>query len=625
MNLTRAWGFLVALGILSGGLALTFCSPAVQNRLDPKPAATPRPTSGSVTQAHVSEQPRTLQQKQATSPATGTECTDGIDNDGDGLTDWAYDPGCYGRSDRTEKSGPRASEDGFSTWEFEPGSVVVYVAASGNDESPGTLAAPVRTLHRASELVRDGAHDFIRLRRGDTWHEAGLGRFKSGRDASHPLVIGAYGNAPELPRIEVPDSFINHDGDRRSFVALVDLHLVPYRKDPLDPDFDGTGSGLIRYVGNGSHLLIEGCHLEYGEIVLQSYGGPHYEDVDIRANVIEKSYHVGTCVPGDPRGNHDYRPSGIYSSHVERLTIEGNLFDHNGWNEDVETACATIYNHNIYVNGNDLRIARNVFARASSIHVKLRSDDSGGMKNITIDDNFFVEGEIGISAGGNTKEPFRFERVTIGRNVLSDIGRTCPTTRNLAWAIDSSDTADLVLTENLILNQREPRADNSYGIMITGTQRNARIERNLLYRVQGRAIVVKPTGPQEAVMLVDNTVVDPDQGSVFVDHEGPLKGYRYAKNRYFGAAQRAAWFRVAGTGLSVEQWRRASGEQDEPTPMSPTFSDPGRNIESYAAALGFDASLESFLTEARARTRANWSSELTASAINDYLRRGFDR
>ncbi len=118
----------------------------------------------------------------------------------------------------------------------------------------------MKTLTRGAALVRDGQNDFMLLRRGDTWRDQLLGRFKSGKDATHPLVIASYGDSTALPRIEVADNFIDHDGAARSFTALIGLHIVVYPRDPADPKFTGTSDGAIRYVGNGSNLLIEGCH-----------------------------------------------------------------------------------------------------------------------------------------------------------------------------------------------------------------------------------------------------------------------------------------------------------------------------------------------------------------------------
>ena len=55
----------------------------------------------------------------STSPEAGEdeECSDGIDNDGDGYVDYPDDPGCDGPSDNNEEDGaPSESEDELGTW-----------------------------------------------------------------------------------------------------------------------------------------------------------------------------------------------------------------------------------------------------------------------------------------------------------------------------------------------------------------------------------------------------------------------------------------------------------------------------------------------------------------------------
>ncbi|MEZ4340636.1 MAG: hypothetical protein R3B82_28785 [Sandaracinaceae bacterium] len=220
-----------------------------------------------------------------------SECNDGIDNDGDGLVDWQRDLGCWGPGDSTEAARPRDEEAGWTTFDVGADSVVVYVAEAGDDGNDGaTPETAVATLGRAQQLVRDGENDFILLRRGDTWRDPDLPRrFLSGRDAAHPMVIASYGDSIEPPRIELGTWFINHDGQARSFTALVGLHFVGYRFDPTDPGFTGEGDGGLRYVGGGEHLLVEGCHFEHAEIVVQSCCGESYADVEIRRNVVEKA------------------------------------------------------------------------------------------------------------------------------------------------------------------------------------------------------------------------------------------------------------------------------------------------------------------------------------------------
>ena len=504
--------------------------------------------------------------------------------------------------------------------------MVIYVSAEGDDTQDGLSPEhAVRTLTNAAGLVRDGSHDFILLRRGDAFRDENLGRFKSGKDTDHPLVISSYGDSLDLPRIEVSaDYLIDHGGSEKSYIALVGLHLIAYKKDPKDPAFDGATGGGLRFVGGGKDLLIEGCHFEYVESLVQSFGSFHYEHVEFRRNVIEKAYHADTCVPGNVNGNGSYRPSGIYASHVEGLVIEENLFDHNGWNGDVSTACATIFNHNIYVNANDLVIRDNVFTRASSMHIKLRSDVSRDMTGITIENNFMVEGEIGISAGGNTAEVARFVDVAIRGNVLSDIGRSRPTMRTLAWGMEIQDHEHSVIEDNLILNQHEPIVNNSYGISISGVSLNdLTLRNNLFYRIQRTGLIIMPQSGHTNVVVTGNKFVDPDQNSTLVYHDDSFSGYTYSENSYVSSIPEVNWFRIASGYVPLDGWKSASGETDAAKISVPAYVDPSRTIETYANQLGLDPSLAGYLAKARNQSRLRWSKKYTAGAINDYIREGF--
>lgn len=466
------------------------------------------------------------------------------------------------------------------------------------------------------------------LRRGDTWRDATLARFKSGRDAAHPLVIAGWGDSMELPRIEVAAPFIDHNGQARNHVALIGLHIVSYPGDPNDPAFDGAPEAILRYVGGGSGLLVEGCHLEYGEIIVQSIGDPLvYDGVEVRRNVVERAYHADTCTPGDPNGNFAFRPSGLYASHAAHLTIEGNVFDHNGWNLDADpTACATIYNHNLYVNGNDMVIRDNLLARASSIHIKTRSDTPGDMNGLVIENNFFVEGEIGISLGGNSNEAFRFVDSEVRDNVMTDIGRSQPTGRTLAWGIDVTDNDGLVLAGNLVLNHRQGDVTNAYGLNIAGgSGRSYQIEHNLFFRLQGRAMRIDP-GSHTEITLTDNELVDPEFGARLAEHLGPFAGYTYAGNRYFSTAAASDWFQVEGQGnLDLDGWIAASSEADAEAIAPPAYPDSERDAESYAAEIGAGSSLDELLDAAHEQSRLTWRDDLGAPAINDWIRAGFGR
>jgi hypothetical protein len=562
-----------------------------------------------------------------TGPVT-SECNDGIDNDGDGYVDWQGDFGCYGPGDNTEAALPRDQEDGFTTFELPPDSVVIYVSNEGDDKNDGrTPETAVATIQHAASLVRDGEHDFILLRRGDVWRDVSLNRFKSGKDAEHPLVIGSYGDSLELPRIELGNYFIDHNGQARSNVALIGLDFISFRGNPNDPGFNGQPRPALRYVGGGSGHLIEGCHFKYAEITVQSYSPHHYDGVQVRRNVIERAYHRDTCLPGNPNGNNMYRPSGIFVSHADNVLIEGNVFDHNGWNPKEEpTACATIFNHNMYVNGHDMVIRDNIIARASSIGIKYRSDTPGDMTKFRAENNFFVEGEIGISLGGNSEQVHRFADGVIHNNVFTDIGRSQPTGRTLAWSLDLLDNDGLKITDNLILNNRQPGVGNAYGLSISGgSGRKHEITNNLFWRLQSRSITINAKNAHSDILFANNTVADTQFGSRLVHFSGPFSGYKFEGNKYRSSANENQWFNVSGQGQNLNGWTAASGEKNASTFDVAAFPDPDRDAESYAQHIGEGSTLEDLLSAARKQSRLNWRTELTAPAINDWIRAGFGR
>ncbi len=56
----------------------------------------------------------------------------------------------------------------------------------------------------------------------------------------------------------------------------------------------------------------------------------------------------------------------------------------------------------------------------------------------------------------------------------------------------------------------------------------------------------------------------------------------------------------------------------------PPFVDPERSVGSYAETIGLDATLEAFLDAAAARPRGQWIKALSADAVCDYIRAGFE-
>jgi len=561
-----------------------------------------------------------------------TECNDGIDNDGDGLVDWQLDVGCWSDLDGSEAAGSRDEEKGWTTFDLSEDSRVVYVSSSdGDDSNDGSSPEnAVATPARGNALVRDGFPDFLLFKRGDTWRNQDLGndraarRFKSGRDLEHPIVIGSYGDSRERPRLEVNKPFLDDDGHERNYLAIVGLALISYPKVPGDDDFNGADGGGLRFVGTGHDILVEDLYVEYGEFTAQSVS-----NISFRRNVVYRSYHVDTCLyrddgSRDPNGNNEFRPAGIYSSAVNGLVLEGNVFDENGWNPDVEDACATIYNHNMYLSRTTgLVVKDNLLLRASSIGLKMESGQSGGARDILVENNLFAEGEIGLSMGGNSTGSYRFVDAIVRDNVFTDIGRTQPTNRGLSWYLDIEDNDNTEIVGNLLVNQ--PDLSNSTGIHLkSNTNRNISIHDNLTYNLRLRDIDVDNAASFDAVSIFRNTFVQTASKGCIVDHSGAFDAFSYAENSYRSNGSESSWFCVGGERVNLDGWVSRSNE-DGAQMADLDAPEPTRNLDSYAEHLGVGSTLADFAAAARKQSRHRYREELTAKNANNYIRAGFGR
>jgi hypothetical protein len=122
---------------------------------------------------------------------------------------------------------------------------VIYVSSSSGDDASNGLSAgaAVRTLAKAASLVRNGSGDEMLLRRGDTWHES-LGTWtKSGRSASEPIVIGAYGTGAR-PTVATGSGRALVTGTNTyrtvNHLAIMGIRFYADARDPDSPTYKTT-------------------------------------------------------------------------------------------------------------------------------------------------------------------------------------------------------------------------------------------------------------------------------------------------------------------------------------------------------------------------------------------------
>ena len=102
-------------------------------------------------------------------------CSDGIDNDGDGLIDFGNDLSCVSADDQAEAGVTWALENGWHNFEPSADTIIHYVSTDGNDDNDGlSPETAFRTPNRAKYALRSGYPDWLLFRRGDVFN-MGLG------------------------------------------------------------------------------------------------------------------------------------------------------------------------------------------------------------------------------------------------------------------------------------------------------------------------------------------------------------------------------------------------------------------------------------------------------------------
>ncbi len=495
-----------------------------------------------------------------------------------------------------------------------------------------------RTLDAAHARSRVGSADWILLRAGGVWMNTTL-LARSGRSPTERSVVTSYGQGPrpELRtgvRLAMGAGHLYH-------AAVIGIRFWAHTRDSDGPYFSGyhgsLGFAFYNRVADDTRqvhdVLIEDCVFRsYVSNEIEGGGGSSgHRPISrfvIRRSIISGNYRTelqtqhsqGLYFNG---GGHPVQPA---------ILLQENLFDHNGWRiQQIETGenspvdgQATMYNHNTYFNApRGVIFDRNLFLRSSSIGNKWTEVGIG----LVLDDNLFAEGEVGISMGGNGQGPHRFRDVVVRNNVFTDLGRSRPTNRWLSWGIEASDWDGGILQGNLVIHQRS-FSSNTFALLINvtpgGATRDVWVTGNVaanlrtsdnvaLFRLEG-------AGSVSNIVFRDNVAQTPTSSPLIA---APSTGYSFAgNNQYHSPAAAGQQFRVDGAPTDLAGWISATGDTGA-TVSAPAFPDPERDLEGYIEHLGLGNSFEDFLDAVHGQSRSNWNPDLTARAINDWLRGGF--
>jgi len=584
-----------------------------------------------------------VQQSVVSSAGTGS----GLDAD---ITTYKVMPGDFNLYPR-ETNG--WDESGWSIITPSEDSRLIYVSfSSGDDETaefylprdlndvknPGPIK-PFKTIEAANVHARGGFPDWILLRQGDAWEVHDLIHVKTGRSVTERLVVTSYGQSGERPIIKSDAIEAFRIWSNRYYIAITGIAFYAYKRDPNSPDFAGWGkttdsNGVRFYSPEGTTMgtvLLEDNDFNYFSKGISITGGGDVIDTVIRRNIIRNSY------------SELAHSQGIYAAYASVL-LEENIFDHNGWYKNQigtgngkSEGQATMFNHNTYFSESFNTIFRkNIFLRSSSIQNKwaANSDKITGVdtvrsKNLLMEDNLYVGGEIAISAGGNRDHGtgFRWKNVNIVNNVMLAIGRDQPTNRALGWYIDSSDWQGGNICGNYLLHNDNPVVTNLTGIELDGHSSNIKVSDNLIHGLiktqAGDAFgaITIDSAPKSNISVTNNRLqLAGSQMRVLVSEQ--ISEVEFSDNSYYSSVDSSLWFRSGGVDYDLADWALVAGDGSS-VANEQVFLNPQRNFESYLSSIGLNDNIDSFMEAIVSQNKSTWGQELTAKAIIAYIRNGY--
>ncbi len=549
---------------------------------------------------------------------------------------------------------PQQDAQGFTMLKAQDDSRIVYVDNNTGDDNTGKVYAvndpeigtapftpnntikPFATIAAAQNNMRDNEADILLLAAGGVWNESL--KLTHGKSDEARSIYASYGEGkrPEL-RTGFGSGITNL---QITNVIVSGIKFWAHTRDDEGPyleSFDPGGPGFNFYNGHGKpvlNVLIEDCFFRCykGNVItgIVDEGRVPMEKIVLRRNIFSRNYNNKSHSQGL-----FYNGSG--ESNGTTILLEGNIFDHNGWRTQRTTAGmsadngqATFFNHNTYfANAKGILFYGNIFLRAASIGTKWTANEGmNSSRDVALIDNLYVDGEIGISIGGNATGALRFQNIMISDNIFSNIGRSKPTNRTLSWGVDIKDWNGGEVKNNLFLHQKDEEITNLFAIRLnTETESsNVKVTNNIVYGLTGKPrtkleLFKVENGGKASNMTISGNYIYDSGNTAIVSYNGDA-GYSFSKNYYLSTSNDATWFYGNESSISLENWR-SNFESDAETFDLSIWSEPTRDVGGYLSTLGKGNSIDDLINVLYEQSRSNWNANLTAPYINRWIREGF--
>jgi hypothetical protein len=539
------------------------------------------------------------------------------------MSSWDVDDGSSGNTLYTRGvtlNVTAATTGGWTIFTPSNDTRTIYVSSSqGNDSNNGlTTSTPKRTIAAGKSLLRTTFPDWLLLKCGDTWDES-LGEWegKSGRSNAERMLISTYGTG-DRPLLRTGSSMgvelLNHN-NTSSHIAFVGIHFWANTYNGSN----GSPNG-INWIDESDGLLVEDCMFQAYCVgmVVQGYPVPmRHTNVSIRRNVVVDSYSTAGVYS-----------QGLYMSACDNVLIEENLFDRNGWNDNVPGSTPSWFLHNVYIQDGNTGVVFHGNITAGTDGVQLRT---GG----DVEDNLFLRNAIALNYGVGNTPALQGITGTVRNNVVDDggdIGTNGASQGPRGWAFRFSNVAQATVERNVIANNvhgHSPRVimmepANGVGGIVRGVQ-NTTFDNNVFYNWGGSIRIYGNQSQYVNDQFNQNIYQELSDSGVLMDHEDAtsVTAFHAATNVFYNAVRpQSTWMQVGSGNTSLATWM-ADVQDTSSIGQLHQFPDPSRTIATYHGSIGGTATYEAFLAEARLQSKAYWRPAYTADAVNQYIRAGF--
>ncbi len=329
-----------------------------------------------------------------------TQCSDGIDNDGDGLIDHPADPGCFSLTDDDEFNAPTSGSG-----------TIYYVDANNGSDTNDGIKMPFKTIQKAANIVKPG--DTVIVRDGvytDTDNDNNVVKVRRGGTASNYVTLKSENKNGAII-----------DGEGRT-----------------------TLYGFL-FGSNVHYVKVEGFefkNMKDTAVVINSAN----HDVIISNNTIHHIGQVTTSLKGGQNG--------IYSgSNTYNITIDSNYIYEIG-----RDGTSTNHDHGVYISGNpaarDILIVNNIFRnRSSGWPIHIYSGTGGTFLRIKILNNTFYGQNVTRDGQILMASSAKIEDLLIENNIFSQSrgagisSPNCAGKKNVTIRNNLTDNARIIGTE----------------------------------------------------------------------------------------------------------------------------------------------------------------------------------